>query len=100
MVLNSALISYTYAGGVVPNTGSMAAPGGLLNLSVPLSSASEDADGSCLLLLSRLSVVLCAGIYSRAWQGVVVFLLSSFLHFLFTLPLLPSLLPLSFSLIV
>lgn len=99
MVLNSTLISYTYAGGVVPNMGSMAALGRLLNLSVPLSSASEDADGSCLLLLSRLSVVLCAGIYSRAWQGVVVFLLS-FLHFLFTLPLLPSLLPLSFSLIV
>ena len=30
----------------------------------------------------------------------IVFLLSSLLHFLFTLPLLSSLLPLSFSLIV
>ena len=46
----------------------MAAPGGLLNLSVPLSSANEDEDGSCLLLLSRLSVILCA---RHLQQGLV-----------------------------
>ena len=65
---------------------------------MPLSSANEDADGSCLLLPGR-GVVLCARHLQPAWQGgvAVVCLLSSLLHFLFTLPSFLFLFPLLFS---